>query len=106
MERDPSRDLANLTILVEFDFQLLQSERNVNRELEFVALKDGVVHGLVGMFEAPLIDDIKLTMEDGWRDLLLPLDDPVNVSIGDFLCFEVSYSPAVVDSLCLSCRVI
>ncbi|MFX0056350.1 MAG: 50S ribosomal protein L11 methyltransferase [Candidatus Hermodarchaeota archaeon] len=106
MDRDPSRDLANLKVLEEFDFQLHQSEWNVDKKLEFVALKDGVVHGLVGMFEAPLTEDIKLTMEDGWRDLLLPLDNPVSVSEGDILCFEVSYSPAVLDSLSLRCQVI
>jgi predicted RNA methylase len=106
MERDPSRDLANLTVLEEFDFQLHRSEWNVDKRLEFVALKDGIVHGLVGMFEATLINEIKLTMEDGWRDLFLPLDSPVSVSEGDLLHFEVRYSPAVVDSLRLRCRTI
>ncbi|MFW9888519.1 MAG: 50S ribosomal protein L11 methyltransferase [Candidatus Thorarchaeota archaeon] len=106
MERDPSRDLADLTALEEFDFQLHKSGWNVDKSLEFVALKDGVVHGLVGMFEATLIDEIKLIMEDGWKDLLLPLDNPVSVSEGDRLSFEVRYSPTVVDSLRLRCQVI
>ncbi|MFX1262510.1 MAG: 50S ribosomal protein L11 methyltransferase [Promethearchaeota archaeon] len=106
MERDPSGDLANLTVLEEFDFQIQKSEWNVDKKLEFMALKNGIVHGLVGMFEATLMDKIKLTMEDGWRDLFLPLDNPVSVSEGDILGFEVRYSPAVVDSLRLRCQVI
>jgi predicted RNA methylase len=104
MDRDASQDLAVLAVLEEFDFFLHQDEWNVDKGLEFMILNDGTVHGLVGMFEAQLVDDIKLTMEDGWRDLLLPLKEPVSVSQGDSLTFNVFYSPAVINSLKLKCQ--
>ncbi|MHA2141808.1 MAG: 50S ribosomal protein L11 methyltransferase [Candidatus Thorarchaeota archaeon] len=106
MDRDASQDLAVLTILEEFDFLLHQDPWIVDKGLEFTILNDGTVHGLVGMFEAQLVDDIKLTMEDGWRDLLLPLEEPMNVSQGDLLEFDVFYSPAIINSLKIKCRIL
>ncbi|MHA2385438.1 MAG: 50S ribosomal protein L11 methyltransferase, partial [Candidatus Thorarchaeota archaeon] len=106
MDRDASRDLADLAVLEEFDFFLHQDEWNVDRNLEFNIVSNGTVHGLMGMFEAHLTDDIKLTMEDGWRNLLLPLAEPVSVSQGDILSADVFYSPAVINSLRLSCHLV
>ncbi|MHA2004833.1 MAG: 50S ribosomal protein L11 methyltransferase [Candidatus Thorarchaeota archaeon] len=106
MDRDASRDLADLAILEEFDFFLHQDEWNVDRNLEFNIVSNGTVHGLMGMFEAHLTDDIKLTMEDGWRNLLLPLAEPVSVSQGDILSADVFYSPAIINSLRLSCHLV
>ena len=105
MDKDQSRDLALLSILEEFDFTLHQNEWNVDKKLDFTITSSGTVHGLVGVFEALLIDDIKLRMEDGWRDLLLPFEKPMSVSQGDILSVDVHYSPAVINSLRVKCKV-
>jgi hypothetical protein len=104
MDRDKFRDLANLALLEEFDFFLHQDEWIVNRSLEFNIVCNGTVHGLVGLFEAHLIDGIKLTMEDGWRNLLLPITEPLSVSKGDILTVDVIYTAAMIDSLKVECQ--
>jgi predicted RNA methylase len=104
IDRDKSQDLADLAVLEEFDFFLHQDEWIIEKDLEFTIVSNGTVHGLVSMFEAHLTDDIKLTMEDGWRDLLLPLAEPVSVLQGDILSADVFYSPAVINSLRLKCQ--
>ncbi|MHA2020427.1 MAG: 50S ribosomal protein L11 methyltransferase [Candidatus Thorarchaeota archaeon] len=104
MDRDEFRDLANLVVLEEFDFFLHQDEWIVDRGLEFKIVSNGTVHGLVGLFEAHLIDGIKLTMEDGWRNLLLPIAEPLSVSKGNILTADVLYSAAMIDSLKVKCQ--
>ncbi len=99
MDRDASRDLADLTVLEKFDFFCHQDEWVVDKGLEFTIVNDGTVHGFVALFEAHLIDDIKLTMADGWRDLLMPIAEPVKVTQGDLLSVDVLYSPAMINTL-------
>jgi predicted RNA methylase len=106
MEKDESRDLADVAVLEEFDFFLHHDEWVVNRGLEFTIVSNGTVHGLVGLFEAHLIDDIKLTMDDGWRDLLLPIAEPLSVSQGDIISADVLYSVAMINSLRVKCQLV
>ena len=104
MDRDASRDLADLAVLEEFDFFLHQDEWIVDKGLEFTIVSDGTVHGFVALFEAHLIDDIKLTMADGWRDLLLPIVEPVKVTQGNLLSVDVLYSTAMINTLKVKCQ--
>ncbi|MFW9847075.1 MAG: 50S ribosomal protein L11 methyltransferase [Candidatus Thorarchaeota archaeon] len=100
MSKGEYRDLADLKILHHFAFnRTRRGEWNVKEDLTFDIISDGTVHGFAGLFEARLTQDIKLTMDDGWRDLLLPLDEPILVSEGNILSASVYYVPAVVDSL-------
>ncbi|MFW9943992.1 MAG: hypothetical protein ACFFB7_03255, partial [Candidatus Sifarchaeia archaeon] len=54
--------------------------------------------GIVGMFEARLYEDIVLRMDDGWRDLFLPLADPKQLVKDDVLRIRVEYTPGRYDS--------
>ncbi len=92
------RDLADLAILAEFDLTCIQGNEHVDAEIEFTIVETGVVHGLVGMFEALLYEEIVLRMDDGWRDLFLPLAEPIEVTKGDILRIGVEYTPGRYDS--------
>ncbi len=94
-----SRDLANLEVLKEFDFTLIAGTQSVDQLVEFRIEDSGTVHGIAGMFEAELVDGIKLTMQDGWRDLFLPLGEPVNVTSNSTLGVRIRYTPGVLESL-------
>lgn len=94
-----SRDLANLEVLKEFDFTLIAGTESVDQLVEFRIEDSGTVHGIAGMFEAELVDGIKLTMQDGWRDLFLPLGEPVNVTSNSTLGVRIRYTPGVLESL-------
>jgi len=93
------RDLSDLTILTEFDLARIQGSEHVDTEIEFTILENGVFHGLVGMFEAQLYEDIVLRMDDGWRNLFLPSTSPKEVVKGDVLRVSVKYTPGRYDSL-------
>ncbi|MHA2602457.1 MAG: 50S ribosomal protein L11 methyltransferase [Candidatus Thorarchaeota archaeon SMTZ1-83] len=92
------RDLSDLAILTQFDLTRVRNGEHVDAEIEFEILENGVVHGLVGMFEAQLYEDIVLRMDDGWRNLFLPLAEPIEVAKGDILRIGVKYTPGRYDS--------
>lgn len=94
-----SRDLANLEVLKEFDFTSVARTQSVDQLVEFMIEDSGTVHGIAGMFEAELVDGIKLTMQDGWRVLFLPLGEPVNVTSNSTLGVRIRYTPGVLESL-------
>ncbi len=102
--RGDCRDLGNLARVVSFDFKSLSMER-VSSQLRFEILESGTIHGMLAMFEAHLTEDIRLSMEDGWRELLLPLGTPVPVSRGDEFDVLLEYEPGVFDSLVLEVSV-
>lgn len=97
------RDLSDLTILTEFDLTRIKDNEHVDAEIEFEILENGVVHGLVGMFEAHLYEEIVLKMDDGWRDLFLPLAEPIEVTKGDILRIGLEYTPGRYDSFSMKC---
>jgi len=82
-----SIDLADLQELEKFDLTKVSNESS------------GTVHGILGMFESKLFDDIILTMEDGWRDLFMPFSESVDVKVGSKLGVRVSFIPGEYDSL-------
>ena len=67
--------------------------------MDFRIVQDGTIHGLVGLFEACLGEDISLSMEDGWRELFLPLPKSVDVKSGDSIRIRISFRPGEYDSL-------
>jgi len=98
---DDVRDLSAAQKLVTFDFSTLSSLDAVDRELSFEILETGTLHGFVGFFESMLLDDIMLSMNDGWRELFLPLGEPANVVRGQAVKVHIRYTPGRFDSLSL-----
>jgi SAM-dependent methyltransferase len=96
------RDMAAARHLATFDFSASSQIREVDRELHFDILEDGVLHGLVGFFESKLLHGITLYMSDGWRELFLPLDEPMDVVRGQRMKFHIRYEPGQFDSLLLT----
>ncbi len=98
VDRGAARDLSDAAVLATFDFGA-PAPVSVDKKIEFEAVENGTVHGFVGFFEASLTRDIRLFPEDGWRDLLLPLAQPVEVRTGDDIAVRIRYRPGHVDSL-------
>ena len=95
-----STDLANLQELEHYDFSTTSNQPDrIDKLIDFEIVQSGLVHGLVGMFEASLCEGIILSMEDGWRELFLPLHESINVKTGDRVRFRISFTPGEYDSL-------
>ncbi|MGQ4913026.1 MAG: methyltransferase domain-containing protein, partial [Candidatus Thorarchaeota archaeon] len=71
-DRNDIVELANLQTLAYFDLTERREPKSVDTTLEFQIADDGTAHGVAGAFEASLVDGVTLTMDDGWRDLVLP----------------------------------
>lgn len=93
-----AKDMADASILAEFNFSESQDNPSVNRKLPFEITEKGVVHGCLGFFEAQLYGDICLQMIDGWRELFLPLIKPLTVSVGDKITVSIRYIPGRYDT--------
>ena len=96
---DPSKDLADMQVLVTFDLSNLKSDSSIDRTLRFTTVENGTIHGLVGVFESKLYEDVQLEMNDGWKQLFIPLEQPIEVSVGDVFSIRISYQPGKYDSL-------
>ncbi|MGY5880038.1 MAG: 50S ribosomal protein L11 methyltransferase [Candidatus Thorarchaeota archaeon] len=103
VEKGQSVDLADLKELARFDLTILTEDDSINKLLEFKILQEGTVHGLVGMFESKLCENIILNMTDGWRELFIPLPEPINVIKGANLKLGISFNPGEFDSLKIEC---
>jgi len=67
-EREQSIDLADLQELEKLDLTKDSDQPlSIDKHLNFEIVQSGTVHGIIGMFESKLYDDITLTMKDGWR---------------------------------------
>ncbi len=96
---DSTKDLADLMVLQEVDLTKPAADYSIDETLQFSIINDGVIQGLVGLFESQLYEDIKLNMEDGWKQLFLPLQEPVRVTTGDKFSVRVAYTPGKFNSL-------
>ena len=96
---DATKDLADMQVLVSFDLTNLKKDNSVDEVLSFTMVDSGTIHGFVGVFEAKLYEDIKLEMNDGWKQLFIPLMQPIEVSVGDELSIRITYQPGKYDSL-------
>ncbi|MGY5875585.1 MAG: 50S ribosomal protein L11 methyltransferase [Candidatus Thorarchaeota archaeon] len=98
VNKNQTRDLSDAAMVTRFDFMDSDSLVRVDQTLSFEITNTGVVHGISGMFEANIDDDISLKMEDGWRDLFVPLNEPLKVKAGQNLTLRLNYTPGEFDS--------
>ena len=96
---DATKDLADMKIVETFDLMNLDKECTVDNTLQFTTVDKGEIHGLIGVFESKLVGNIHLKMEDGWKQLFIPLAQPQDVNIGDVISVRISYQPGKYDSL-------
>ncbi|MFW9963133.1 MAG: 50S ribosomal protein L11 methyltransferase [Candidatus Sifarchaeia archaeon] len=94
-----TKDLANMKILEKFDLMNLKEKIIVDKKLQFTAVDNGTIHGLAGVFESKLWGDIQLHMDDGWKQLFIPLVNPIEVTNGDAFSIRIVYQPGKFDSL-------
>jgi len=94
-----AKDLSNAALVTKFNFSTPDILTEVNETLKFAIIEDGCLHGLVGFFKAHLFEDITLGMDDGWRELYLPLDEPIEVSKGARVSVQLRFKPGEFDSL-------
>jgi predicted RNA methylase len=100
-ETGQSMDLADISELEVFDLTTPNPNARVDKLLRFNFNQSGTMHGLTGMFESKLFDGIQLTMEDGWKDLFLPIQQPIEVKAGNTLDVRIAFTPGQYDSLVL-----
>ena len=99
-DREQSKDLANLQELEKFDLTTASNQPvSIDKHLEFEIVQSGTAHGIVGLFESKLYEDITLEMSDGWRELFLPFPKAVDTKVGDTLSIRVAFKPGEYDSL-------
>jgi predicted RNA methylase len=94
-----TRDLGDMKVLDSLEIMTLKNDVTIDKTLHFPIVDEGTIHGLVGVFEAKLYENIHLEMEDGWKQLFIPLAQPVEVTIGDTFSTRISYEPGKYDSL-------
>ncbi|MFW9792914.1 MAG: 50S ribosomal protein L11 methyltransferase [Candidatus Thorarchaeota archaeon] len=99
VDQNSVTDLADMQVLHEVDLTKPTTNFEIDRTMEFHIVSDGVIHGLVGLFESVLYNDINLNMEDGWKQLFLPIESFIEVSKGEKFSVKVTYTPGKYNSL-------
>ncbi|MEM2141688.1 MAG: 50S ribosomal protein L11 methyltransferase [Candidatus Thorarchaeota archaeon] len=99
IDRGISVDLADLQQVLTIDFNSSEIPTVVDAVLDFRIVQEGLCHGLLALLEAGLSHDIRLQMEDGWRELLLPFSRPCHLYPGQHLKVYIRYVPGDVSSL-------
>lgn len=102
VERGAARDLANLVLVKEFTFNSNDESLAVDELLDFTICSNGILHGFLGMFEADLSDDIRLNMEDGWKEILMPIESPIPLLEGQSIRTRIRFTPGEYDTLRLN----
>ncbi len=102
VDSEEIEDLSELQSVSDLQFSQLQDSSLISKKLTFEVLKSGTAHGIVGMFECRLVDNIVLEMKDGWRELLLPFEEPIEVIQGDRITVFIEYIPGTYSSLVIS----
>ena len=92
------KDLANLVRIHDYDLTSVNMEK-LSEHVRFKITDSGIIHGIVGMFECQLYNDIILKMEDGWRELFIPFTNPINVQQGEEIAIGIEYIPGEYDTL-------
>lgn len=104
VDSEEIEDLSELQSVTNLQFSQLQDSSLISKKLTFEVLQTGTAHGIVGMFECRLIDNIVLDMKDGWRELLLPFEEPIEVRQGDRVMAFIEYVPGIYSSLVISAQ--
>ena len=97
--KETTRDLADMKVLESLKLMSLKQNTTIDKTLQFTIVDKGTIHGLVGAFEARLHEETTLRMEDGWKQLFIPMERPIEVSSGDVFTVRVAYHPGKYDSL-------
>ncbi len=97
-------DLTSIHDIITFDFSSQNSPKTVDSTFQLIAQKNGTIHGLVGMFSAELANGITLDMDDGWKPILLPLKQPIDVKKGNQLKISITFEPGKYDTLRLDVK--
>jgi hypothetical protein len=99
INKDEAVDLSELTEVAHFDLTSLEEGGSVDTELTLKAIQKGEVHGLVGLFDAVVYDDIQLIPEDGWKELFIPFENSLQVSEGDEVVVNLKFTPGELNTL-------
>ncbi len=92
-------DLSELTEVAKFDLTALDMDSKVDATVEMKAIQKGEVHGIVGLFDAVVHEDIQLIPEDGWRELFIPFERSILVTAGDEIVVKLEFTPGELDTL-------
>lgn len=88
-----STHLAEPTELTNINF-LTATEAACRNQIEMKITKNGLCHGWLGWFQIHLADKwlstSPLKTQTHWRQIFLPLDQPVQVKAGDNISFELN----------------
>jgi predicted RNA methylase len=101
-ESGQSTDLADFSEFAYFNLKSRNANTRVEKTIKYDIIQKGTIHGLQGLFESKLYDDITLRMEDGWKDLFIPLHNPIDVQEGDIIRIKISFTAGEYDSLQIS----
>lgn len=99
VSRDEIIELSDLSILSQIDLMKIPDDFKIDVTIDYEIIEDGIIHGIAGLFEAELSEGIVINMDDGWRDLFIPLDQSVQVSKKDTISLSVKYVPGNLHSL-------
>jgi predicted RNA methylase len=92
------KDLADLVEIGNFDLSKVNLEK-LSKQVSFKIAESGILHGLVGMFECKLHNDIFLNLEDGWKELFIPFVNPISVEQNEEITIGIEYIPGKYDTL-------
>ncbi len=101
VSRDAIIELSDLSILSKIDLMKIPDDFKIDVTIDYKIVEDGIIHGIVGMFEAELSEGIIINMEDGWQELFIPLDQSLQVSKNDIISMRMKYIPGDLHSLSL-----
>jgi len=92
------KDLADLVKVHDFDLTAGILEK-LSKHVSIKITENGIIHGLVGMFECQLYKEVFLKMEDGWKELFIPFTNPINVQQNEEITIGIEYVPGEYDTL-------
>ncbi|MHA2425399.1 MAG: 50S ribosomal protein L11 methyltransferase [Candidatus Thorarchaeota archaeon] len=99
INKEDAVDLSELTEVARFDLTALEGDSIIDTTVKMKAIQSGEVHGLVGLFDAVVYDDIQLIPEDGWRELFIPFEKAIQVSEGDEIEVSLKFTPGELNTL-------
>ncbi len=99
ISKEDAIDLSELVAVKSFDLMHLQDDTTVDTTVRISAIQDGEAHGLVGLFDAIIFDEINLIPDDGWRELFIPFDKSIQVTVGDEIVVRIQFTPGELDTL-------
>ncbi|MCK5152628.1 MAG: 50S ribosomal protein L11 methyltransferase [Candidatus Thorarchaeota archaeon] len=92
-------DLSDLIEVAQFDLTALDMDSKVETTVEMKVIQKGEVHGLVGLFDGVVHEDIRLNPDDGWRELFIPFEKSIQVIEGDEIVVKLEFTPGELDTL-------